>query len=160
MRRASGLPVPAGARRTFAVLLVAIAAVVFAVRLPFALRDFGHRASFNDSQSALGRSIAGADAEDVDNEFLVHALSLVPRTATYAVLLPNSLEVAASYGIKPATFNALPGFVLNALLPRRQVAPALARYLLCYACKTDPYDRRMTRLWQNGRGLVIGRLSP
>jgi len=140
-------------------VLVVAAAVAALVRLPAALDNFQDRAAFNATQDATGRAIAGADAEEIDNEFLVQALTLVPRDATYALARSASPEVAASYGIKAATYNALPGFVQNALLPRRQVEAAKAQYLLCYACDTDPFDARMQRLWQNDHGLVIGKLA-
>src|SRR4051794_25375538 len=140
-------------------VIVGVAAIAFVARLPAALHDFDERAHVNDQQTFLGRSIAGADAEEIDNDFLVHALALVPAHATYAILRPDTPAVAKTYGIKPATFYALYPFVLNALLPRRQVDPAKAEFLLCYACNTDPFDKRMKRLWENGKGLVIGQLT-
>jgi hypothetical protein len=142
-----------------AALLVAAVTVAFVIRLPSAFTKFDDRATLNNSQSEIGRAIAGADAEEIDNEFLVQALTLLPRNASYTILRPPSLKVAATYGISSATFYALYGFALNALLPRRQVAPAEARYMLCYACNTDPFDARMKRLWQNDKGLVIGELT-
>ena len=145
--------------RTLAVAVTVAAAAAAIVRLPAALNSFDDRARFNASQSALGREIAGADAENIDNTFLVEALRLVPPRSSYAILLPQSLAVAKTYDIAPATYHALPGFVQNALLPRRQVEPDKAQYLLCYACDTDPYDKRMRRLWQDPHGLVIGRLT-
>jgi hypothetical protein len=150
-------PVPT--LRLVAVALVVAAAVVLVIRLPGAFRSFDQRATANNGQSEIGRQIAGADAEDIDNEFLVQALQLLPQDATYAILLPQTPQIAATYHISEPTYNALPGFVLNALLPRRQVDANAARYILCYACNTDPYDPRMKRLWQNDQGLVIGELT-
>jgi hypothetical protein len=145
--------------RTLAVALVVVVVVAWIARLPNAFRSFDDRAAVNDEQSALGRAIAGADAEEIDNTFLTQALALVPRNASYAIVRPQSLQVASTYGISAPTYNALYPFVLNALLPRRQVDPSRARYILCYACDTDPYDPHMKRLWQNGKGLVIGELK-
>jgi hypothetical protein len=154
----------ASLRRLFSLRLVAVVVTIVAataaiVRLPAALESFGDRAHLNAGQSRVGREIAGADAENIDNMFLVEALQLVPRNSSYAIVLPQSLAVAKTYGIVPATYHALPGFVQNVLLPRRQVDPGKAQYLLCYACDTDPYDRRMQRLWQDPHGLVIGKLT-
>ena len=144
---------------TLAALLATAAAISAVVQLPTALKNFDDRATFNSSQSAVGREIAGADAMDIDNVFLEKALELLPSNTTYAIRQPQSIAVAKSYGISPTTYNALPGFVQNVLLPRRQVDPDAARYLLCYACDTDPYDKRMRRLWQDPHGLVIGELT-
>jgi hypothetical protein len=142
-----------------AALIVAAAAVATLVRLPAAIDAFNDRAEFNATQDALGRQIAGADAEEIDNEFLAQALTLIPADAPYAIVLSQSPAVARGYRIKAATYHALPAFVQNALLPRRQVPVGDARYVLCYACDTDPLDPRMQRLWENDQGLVIGRLS-
>ncbi len=147
------------ARRALVALLIAAVAVAALIRLPPALRDFDRRASFNATRDPIGRQIAGADAEGIDNTFLVQALALIPKHASYTVLLSQSPQVAQTYGIAAATYHALPGFVQNALLPRRQVDAARARYVLCYACNTDALDKRgMKRLWQNQHGLVIGEL--
>ena len=148
-----------GLWQLLAALIVAAAALAALVRLPAALEAFNDRAAFNATQDAVGREIAGADAEEIDNEFLAQALKLIPPHAPYALLLSQTPEVASGYGIKPATYHALPGFVQNALLPRRQVPVEQAQYVLCYACDTDPLDPRMQRLWENDHGLVIGRLS-
>ena len=141
-------------------LLVAAAAVAMLIRLPAAVRDFDQRAAFNASHAdPVYRATAGADAEQIDNTFLAEALQLVPEHATYAVVRSQTPAVARTYGISVATYDALQAFVRNVMLPRRPADPAQAQYILCYACDTDPFDRRgMKRLWQNGKGLVIGEL--
>jgi hypothetical protein len=121
---------------------------------------FADRASANDRIVGVGRQISGADAEEIDNEFLVQALRLVPSSASYAMLRSDSVETAARYGIIKPTYDALPGLVQNVMLPRRQVDISKAQYVLCYACNTDPFDKRLTRLWTDPKGFVIGRLNP
>ena len=148
----------AGVGRWVAIGCVLAAAVAALLRLPAAVRSFDDRATANDRIVGVGRQISGADAEDIDNEFLVEALQLLPLHARYAILRSQSPEVAQQYGISAPTYNALPGLVQNVLLPRRQVDPADAEYVLCYACDTDPYDPRMTRLWEDQHGLLIGKL--
>jgi hypothetical protein len=158
----ASLAPPAALRLRFQHLVVAavtLAALVVAlVRLPAATRLFDDRAQVNSDQTATERLIAGADGVDIDNEFLIRAMALVPAGATYVLGMPDSEEVAAQYGIVPTTLLALRGYVRFLMLPRREADPAIADYLLCYACDTAPFDPRMHRLWTDPKGFVIGKL--
>jgi len=145
--------------RAFAIAAAATAAIVFLARVPATVRDFDGRATFNAHETPVGRVIQGADGLDIDNDFLVQAMTLLPPHATYTLQLPQSLQVARGYGIVPTTFHALPGYVNYVVLPRRSADPQRAQYLLCYACDTDPFDDRMHRLWTDPHGYVIGRLE-
>jgi len=147
--------------RIAALALGALAAVLFLVRVPFAIVKIDHRASFNGRQSSLSRTIQGADGLAIDNTFAEQALALLPARAPYTVALPQSQQVADQYHISPTTMNALPLYMQFLLLPRREVDAAQARYVLCYACNTDPFDKRgMKRLWTDPKGYVIGELPP
>jgi hypothetical protein len=142
-------------------VVVAAAAGSVLVRLPAAFHTLDTRASVNAKQSTIGRTIQGADGLGIQNEFVVQALSLLPKDATYVVEQPLSVAVAAKYSISPTTLLALRGYMRFLLLPRREAAPERAQYLLCYACDTSPFDKRgMTRLWSDPRGFVIGKLKP
>src|SRR5205814_1859696 len=143
--------------RLAAFALVALAAIVFLVRLPAAIGDLDNRATVNDRQSTIGRTIQAADGLAISNDFLVQTLELLPPGATYTLQRAASVEVAQKYGISPTTMQALPDYVRFLLLPRREVAPERADYLLCYACDTSPFDARMKRLWSSPQGFVIGR---
>jgi hypothetical protein len=145
--------------RWLAIGVAAVAAIVFLIRLPAALRDFDRRATFNSHQTTLGRSIQGADGVDISNDFLEQALGLLPSNATYVVEQAQTPEIAKTYGIVPTTLQALRDYVRFVLLPRREAPGDQAEYLLCYACNTDPYDPRLRRLWSDPHGLVIGRLD-
>jgi len=148
-----------GLRRAVAIGAAAVATLVFLVRLPAAFDNFSTRASFNAKQSAIGRTLQGSDGLGIQNEFAIQALTLLPRNATYVVEQPSSEAVARQYGIVPTTLLALRGYMRFLLLPRREAAPDRAQYLLCYACDTDPYDKRgMKRLWSDPHGYLIGRL--
>jgi len=145
--------------RIAALALGGVAATLFLVRLPFAVVKIDHRASFNGRESAATRTIQGADGLAIDNTFAEQALTLLPSRAAYVVAMPQSQQVANQYHIPPTTMNALPLYMQFLLLPRRQVDAAHARYVLCYACDTDPFDRRgMKRLWTDPQGYVIGEL--
>src|SRR2546425_3871937 len=141
-----------------AALVVAIAFVALVVRFPAALRGFDHRAARNAAQSPVDRLIAAADPLDIDNQFLGHALGLLPEHARYAVARPANVAEASRQGIVPTTFNALPGYVQFLLLPRRQVDPAEADWLLCYGCDLGPFRRRLDLGWRDGNGLAVGKL--
>jgi hypothetical protein len=152
---------PARARlgRTFSWILLAIAAAVLVWRLPAAFHEFDDRAAKNDRGGDRGRVLALADAIDVDNEFVIAALSVLPRDARYAVMLPPSPEIAEkTYGIGPLTVLGLPFYLEYLLLPRRQVPPEQAQFVVCYACDTSAWDKRTTWLWKNDHALVIGKV--
>jgi hypothetical protein len=147
-------------RRALAVAFVAAAAVVFLVRLPATFDDLDSRASVNAKQSPIGRTIQAADGLGIEDQFAVEALMLLPQHATYVVAEPSSPKAAQTYGISPTTLLALDGYMRFLLLPRREVSPSSAQYLLCYACDTDPFDKRgLKRLWTDPHGFVIGRIE-
>lgn len=146
--------------RALAIGTAAAAAVLFLVRLPAALTDFQDRAKANDAQTSIGRTIQASDGLGIDNEFVIQALALLPPKATYVLAQPATDELGAAYGISPTTLLALRGYVRFLLLPRREAPPARAEYVLCYACDTDPFDKRgLERLWTDPHGFVIGRLG-
>jgi hypothetical protein len=137
-----------------------LAAAALVVRLPAATRDLDAQATRNARGGDLGRMLAAADSIDVDNDFVAASLTVVPQDASYAVLLPPSPEVAAkSYGIGAITLSGLPGYMQFMLLPRRQVMPEEAQYVLCYACDTSPWDHRTSWLWKNDHGVAIGKVN-
>jgi hypothetical protein len=144
--------------RLLAVAVAVAAAAVFVARFPAAVRMLNERARTNAHLSATGRTIQGADGLDISNDFLVQALRLLPRDATYTVQEPPSAELSRGYGISTTTYDALPAYVEYLLLPRRPADAHTADYLLCYACDTKPFDARLQRLWTDPSGLVIGRL--
>lgn len=144
--------------RAAALALLAIALVTLVVRLPSAVHSLLDRADRSSALTPLDRETAAADPLGIDNTFVLEALQLVPAGKTFAVATPATDAIASTYGIQPVTRDALPGYMQDLMLPRREVDPARADYLLCYACDTAPFDPRMTRLWQSDKGYVIGRL--
>lgn len=146
-------------RRGLALAVTAAAVAAVLVRLPGVFHTLDSRASFNAKESPIGRTIQAADGLAIDDQFAVEALTLLPRNATFAVEQPATLHLAQQYGIPPTTLLALEGYMRFLLLPRREVPAARAEYVLCYACNTDPFDKRgMKRLWTDPHGYVIGRL--
>jgi hypothetical protein len=149
-----------GWRAVAALLLGAVAASSLLIRLPAAFRGMDDQAKKNSGTDAPHRILAAADSLDIDNDFVTAAPSVLPPDASYAVLLPPSPEVAASsYGIGQITLDGLPGFLQYLLLPRRQVPPDQAQYVLCYACDTDPWDHRTSWLWKNDHAVAIGKVN-
>jgi hypothetical protein len=147
-------------RRLSALALTVVAAVALIARLPTAIRALDDQATYNAQRGSAGRLLVAADSINVDNDFVLATLSVLPLDAKYAVLLPPSAEVAASsYGIGALTLSALPGYMQFMLLPRRQVAPDQAQYVLCYACDTSPWDHRTTWIWKNSHAVLIGKVN-
>ena len=154
LRRARAL----GVAGIAATAVVAVAAAVLVIRFPTALAAFDRRASVNASRSALERTIAGADGLDIDNTFLAEALHLLPPGSPYAVARSASAADAQRLGIVATTFNALPGYLQFLLLPRRQVEPSDAQWLLCYGCDLSRYhDLKIA--WRGNPDLAIARLG-
>lgn len=146
--------------RIVALVLLVVTALALVVRLPAATQELDDQAARNARGGDTGRLLAAADSIDVDNDFVVASLSVLPTDARYAVLLPPSPEVAASsYGIGALTLSALPGYMQFMLLPRRQVGPEEAQFILCYACDTSPWDHKTTWLWKNDHAVAIGRVN-
>jgi hypothetical protein len=147
-------------RRIVALSLLVLATAALLLRLPAAIHDLDGQAARNARGGDRGRLLAAADTIDVDNDFVVAALATLPADARYAVLVPPTPEIAATaYGIGGLTLSGLPGYMQFVLLPRRQVPPEQAQFILCYACDTNPWDHKTTWLWKNDHAVAIGRLN-
>ena len=88
----------------------------------------------------------------------VEALSVIPKGSDYALLLPATIGQTSAYGIEPITFEVAFAWMRYLLLPDRPVDPAQARYVICFACDTSPWDHHTTWLWKNNQGESIGRV--
>ena len=146
-------------RRLVGVALVAVSAVVLGLRLPGTFRSFNDEAAANAKRAVDGGVGYSSDSLDINNDFVAEALEAVPAGASYAVLMPPTAQVAlATYGISSLTLEALPNYMQTLMLPRRQVPPMEARWILCYACDTSPWDGRTTWVWKNGQADAIGKV--
>jgi hypothetical protein len=147
-------------RRIIALSLLVLATATLLSRLPAAIQELADQTTRNARGGDTGRLLVAADSIDVDNDFVVAALAVLPADAHYAVILPPNPEIAASsYNIGALTLSALPGYMQFVLLPRRQVPPENAQFILCYACDTSPWDNKTTWLWKNDHAVSIGRLN-
>ncbi len=148
-------------RRLSAVVIVVAAAGFAAYRAPDAFRDFRNGAASATGRNGLDGAIAGAHSLALDDGFVAAAVQQVPLKARYAVLGPPSVQVAQkTYGIDPITLEALPGFMLEILLPRLPVKnPVVGNWVLCYDCDTSPWDQRTRWIWiDRTKGYAIGRV--
>lgn len=134
-------------------LLVALVAVLVLARAPHVLGRLGAEARHNNSYSDLGRTMAAADSLDIDNEFVATALVDVPPGATFAVVPPA--QPTATVGA--LTIEAVHGYFRYLLLPRREVDPAVADYVLCYGCDPSALPGRWTWIWTSADNLRIGK---
>jgi hypothetical protein len=148
----------AGASGLVVAAIAATAAGILVVRFPTALAGFDRRAATNAAATPLERLIAGADGLDIDNPFLAEALQRLPEDASYALVRSASVADAQRRGIVPTTYNALPGYVQFLLLPRRQVEPRHARWLLCYGCELGAFHD-LDVVWRGAPDLAIARFA-
>jgi hypothetical protein len=149
----------ASVRRLVGVVLVAVSGIVLALQLPGTFRSFNDEAAANAKRAVDGGVGLSADSLDINNDFVTAALQAVPTTARYAVLGPPTAQIALdTYGISSLTLLALPDYMQTLLLPRRQVPPDRAGWILCYACDTSPWDGRTTWVWKNDQADAIGKV--
>ena len=132
---------------------VLVALLLGAWRYPGQLRYLDQRAKENAALSPSDRLLAGAHAYDISRPFLLAALRIIPKHATYAV------ETGPRIGEStPLTKLALSGYSQYLLLPRKQVLPGSpdAQYLLCYGCEQGKYKYYVIVDWNAEAGLMIG----
>lgn len=128
------------------------------LRLPGAFDSFRSSAAATQGRNTYAGALAGADSLGIDNPFVAAAVDTLPTNAGFAVLLPASSAVAQqNYGIAGLTYQALPEFMREVLLPRLPTAtPGKGDYVLCYDCDTSPWDARTHWLWTDSKGHAIG----
>jgi hypothetical protein len=106
----------------------------------------------------LGRIVTSGDILGLPRDMQLEALAVIPKGSDYALLLPETAEKASAYGIAPVTFEVAFAWMRYLLLPDRPVDPSHARYVICFACDTAPWDHRTRWLWKNDEGDSIGRV--
>ena len=137
--------------------MVLIAGLTALSRLPHTLSDLNSKAAQNDKYTAVGKQLASADSLDIDNGVAGAAMSVLPRDATFTVVPPTT-TFARLNEVAPLTIEALSPYFRYLLLPRREVAPEQAEWVICYGC-----DQRLLRghtrwVWTDENGLAIGRM--
>ena len=98
------------------------------------------------------RSIAPAIYLDISREFVLEAREWLDPDTTYAVLTGPNVQVS-----NDLVLGVVPGFMPYALLPRRQVQPAKAEWVLCYGCDRSALPNRVRMVWE-GEGWRLGDL--
>jgi hypothetical protein len=142
------------------VACVAVAAVLFVLRVPHAARSLNHAAGADARYSSpLYRELVTGDILDIPYELQAAALQYVPAGATYQLQLaapgPGALS---SYGIQPFVYDVFEPWMRYLLLPSKEVGGDHPQYVICWGCDTGPWDRRTDWLWRNGQGALIGRV--
>ena len=146
-------------RLTAALLVVAAFAGMVTDRLPQAFRDLSGAATANAGRDEGDGALAAADSVDMDNGFVRAAMQTVPRGSRFLVETAST-EQAAGYKVDPATLWAVPGQMVEDLLPSRPATePRVGIYVICYLCDTSPWDKRVDWLWNNHAGMAIGRIT-
>src|SRR4051794_37226012 len=142
------------------VVCVAVAAAVLVAATPDAFRLFDWSTRNDSWRTPLGRVVHTGDVNGIPHDFQQGALDNVPPGSTFAVLPPPSPEIGEKYyGIPAVADSTVFPYFQYLLLPSRLVPPEQAQYILCFACDTDPWDKRTTWLWQNTNGMGVGRVN-
>jgi hypothetical protein len=127
--------------------VAACLAVVVALGLVFfvkAVERLDHDASQNHATAFDDRAFGGGNALGVDKEALNEARGRIPAREAYRLLVrPDAAD--------------LRNFVRYFLMPRRP--DAAASWVLCYDCDLTGLADRLSVVWQNDAGIVIGRLG-
>jgi len=134
-------------------LCVAVSFGVLLYEVPRTFDAFNRDADESSWRNRLDRLVEPGNIVGIDKQFQEHALSLVPKDATFTVVPPPSPEVAEKdYGMNAITQEGLALWLRYLLMPARETDPGSARYVLCYGCDTRPWDGVTTWLWISDRG--------
>lgn len=145
--------------------VVGVGCVVVAVGLLF--RDVPRQARGAEEElkayayitSPQTRLLTTGDALDIPYALQVEALTLIPRSSGYAVLLPATLAQATRDGMNPITYMTVAPWLRYLLLPSVPISPAHARYVVCWECDIGTLRRRVRWLWQAAPGMAIGEVE-
>lgn len=138
---------------------VAVAVVLLVSHAPRVVRDAnaGVR-SYAYITDPLGRIVTSGDMYGLPRDMQVEALSVIPKGADYALLLPGTVKEASAYHIAPVTYEVAFAWLRYLLLPDRPVDSTDARYVICFGCDTAPWDHHTRWLWKDDEGNSIGRV--
>lgn len=139
-------------RRWVVVVLAGICALVGTVGAFARVQELGERAGANAARDWAEREIGGGNALGVDKEAVYAARALIPRDATYHLVVGDRAP-----GATELTAVGLPDFFRQFLLPRRPVQTG-GDWVICYGC--DPASvPGYEPLWDSGDGVSIGRAT-
>lgn len=125
---------------------------------PAAFRQLDTEAAAYAHATPLERSLSAAYGERIDPRFLVRARSLIPPTATYAVITGG-----AAAGADPGALTAITPFAGYWLLPRRQVqfnASPAPEWILSYGGDLQSLGYHYPRVVRIASGLEIAKVTP
>lgn len=143
---------PEGPLQFAVAALLAAMAVFVAIYLPRAISSLGDNAGDNAALSYSDREVAGGNGIVVDQAAVYEARGLIPPGAKYRVVTGS--------GVKDPT-NLTPLFVdawyRSFMMPRRPAADG--RWIICYGCDVAKLGGDYTVVWQDDRGISVGRIS-
>ena len=143
---------PGGVARLCVVYVVAVALVLVAIELPKTVHRLGNDSTANAALSYADREIAGGNSIVADQLLAYEARSIIPRDASYRVVIGPKLTKRASL---PTT--SLPGWLRYFLMPRRQEDGA--SWVVCYGCDATRLGAAYESLWSDEYGISVGRLK-
>ena len=134
-----------------AVLCLALALTVVAIRYPKALSQLGDSASSNSSLSFEDREIAGGNSIVLDQRAAYEARARIPVTDSYRVVVGPNLRRKTDL-----TEGFVASWLTYFLMPRRPLDGA--RWVICYGCDPSTLGSRSEVRWQDDDGISIRRL--
>jgi hypothetical protein len=139
--------------RIAGVVLLALVVGMLAWRVVPAFRWVDEQASV-PAGPRLGRELSPARSVDIDPRPIERAAELIPRGATYAVLVGDAYPF--THAISGQT---LPAWVEYRLLPRRRLDNAAeADWVISYAADLAPHSVFPTRTIDLGLGVTLARV--
>jgi hypothetical protein len=102
------------------------------------------------------RLLTTGDSLDIPYGLQAEALSAIPASADYAVVLPDSQTRAGAVGINPITYETVVPWLRYLLLPAELSSMREARYIVCWECDRAVWNRRVRWLWTAEPGMAIG----
>jgi len=143
---------PQGLARLAAASSATVAIAVLVYELPHAVRSLGREADANAALSFADREVAGGNSILVDQFAAYEARGLIPPNETFRVVTgPNLKETT------PLTLQAVSPWLNYFLMPRRQTGDA--PWIVCYGCDASKLGGSYEVLWQDDKGISVGRVS-
>lgn len=144
---------PGGIARLAAASCAAVALAVLVYELPRTVDSLGDDATRNAAVSFADREIAGGNSILVDQIAAYEARALIPADDAFRVVTGPKLAE-----ITPLTLQAVSPWLSYFLMPRRQSGDA--PWVVCYGCDTSRLGGAYHVLWQDDKGISIGKVTP
>jgi len=143
---------PRGLARLAAAASAMVAVAVLLYELPHAVHTLGREDGKSSALSFADRDIAGGNSIVVDQLAAYAARGLIPEDEPFRVVVGPNLKQAT-----PLTAQAVSPWFNYFLMPRKQTGDA--QWVVCYGCDTSKLGGSYTALWQDDKGISVGKVT-